>query len=107
MRGWIIAGLLVTGCTNTPTPPPGPDPEPPPAGRTVTLLCDGEDRLTVVYGDGSATITDGAGNSVALVQAPSASGTLYEGGGVSLREHQGVILYLPANEEAQTCRPSG
>jgi hypothetical protein len=105
MRRWIIAGLLVTGCTNMP-PPPGPAPEPPPASRTVNLLCDGEDRLVIVYGDRAATITDEAGNSVALVQSPSASGTLYEGGGVSLREHQGVILYLPANEEAQTCRPA-
>jgi para-nitrobenzyl esterase len=99
---WALAACGLLGGCMTAGPPPPASPSPL-AARTVVYVCEGGERLTARFGEGSATIVDAQGRSLTLKQQVSGSGILYEGQGQTLRGKGEEMTWTAAGGEAKAC----
>nr|WP_295111329.1 MliC family protein [uncultured Caulobacter sp.] len=96
-----LATVLLAGC-ETDAPPKA---APPAETRRVTYGCDRGPDLTVVYGEGTASIigSDG-GAAVVLPQKPAASGVWYETPTHSIRGKGDEVTYTVGRMVPMTCK---
>jgi membrane-bound inhibitor of C-type lysozyme len=75
----------------------------PAQGRTVAFTCENHAKLTVGFGDGTATLVDPHGRAFRLRQQISGSGIAYEGDGQRLRGKGEEMTWTPAGQKPVAC----